>query len=82
MIIDQWFRDAGHAPRAGMELGGVEAIKEMVAAGLGCSILPAMAVTGPGQHPELPSTCCTCGPKERWRWSCVVTSRSTRPCAR
>jgi DNA-binding transcriptional LysR family regulator len=36
-----------------MELGSVEAIKEMVAAGLGCSILPAMAVTGPGQHPGL-----------------------------
>ncbi|WP_411878750.1 LysR family transcriptional regulator [Polaromonas sp. YR568] len=53
VIIDQWFRDAGHAPKPVMELGSVEAIKEMVAAGLGCSILPAMAVTGPGQHPEL-----------------------------
>jgi DNA-binding transcriptional LysR family regulator len=53
VIIDQWFRDAGHAPKPIMELGSVEAIKEMVAAGLGCSILPAMAVTGPGQHPEL-----------------------------
>lgn len=53
VVIDQWFRDAGHAPKPIMELGSVEAIKEMVAAGLGCSILPAMAVTGPGQHPEL-----------------------------
>ena len=53
VIIDQWFRDAGHVPKPVMELGSVEAIKEMVAAGLGCSILPAMAVTGPGQHPEL-----------------------------
>jgi DNA-binding transcriptional LysR family regulator len=53
VVIDQWFRDAGHAPKPVMELGSVEAIKEMVAAGLGCSILPAMAVTGPGQHPEL-----------------------------
>jgi len=53
VIIDQWFRDAGHAPKPVMELGSVEAIKEMVAAGLGCSILPAMAVTGAGQHPEL-----------------------------
>jgi DNA-binding transcriptional LysR family regulator len=53
VIIDQWFRDAGHTPKPVMELGSVEAIKEMVAAGLGCSILPAMAVTGPGQHPEL-----------------------------
>jgi DNA-binding transcriptional LysR family regulator len=53
VIIDQWFQDAGHAPKPIMELGSVEAIKEMVAAGLGCSILPAMAVTGPGQHAEL-----------------------------
>lgn len=53
VVIDQWFRDAGHAPKPIMELGSVEAIKEMVAAGLGCSILPAMAVTGAGQHPEL-----------------------------
>jgi DNA-binding transcriptional LysR family regulator len=53
VIIDQWFREAGHAPKPVMELGSVEAIKEMVAAGLGCSILPAMAVTGPGQHPGL-----------------------------
>lgn len=45
-IIDQWFGQAGLAPRPVMELGSVEAIKEMVAAGLGCSILPSMAVTG------------------------------------
>ena len=36
-----------------MELGSVEAMKEMVAAGLGYGIVPRMAMTGRGAHPEL-----------------------------
>ncbi|MFD2261597.1 LysR family transcriptional regulator [Lacibacterium aquatile] len=43
-VIDDWFAKAGHAPRPVMELGSVEAIKELVGAGLGYTILPAMAV--------------------------------------
>lgn len=43
-VIDDWFAAAGHAPRPIMELGSVEAIKELVGAGLGYTILPAMAV--------------------------------------
>ena len=36
-----------------MELGSVEAMKEMVAAGLGYGIVPRMAMTGRGAHPDL-----------------------------
>lgn len=43
-VIDQWFRAAGELVRPGMELGNIEAIKKMVEAGLGVSIIPEMAV--------------------------------------
>ncbi len=45
-LVDAWFLAAGLSPRPAMELGSVEAIKEMVGAGLGCSVLPAMALAG------------------------------------
>ncbi|HTN98594.1 MAG TPA: LysR substrate-binding domain-containing protein [Nordella sp.] len=43
-LIDQWFRQSGEMAKPGMELGNIEAIKKMVGAGLGPSIVPAMAV--------------------------------------
>lgn len=43
-LIDDWFLQAGLRPKPTMELGSIEAIKEMVAAGLGFGIVPAMAV--------------------------------------
>lgn len=43
-IGDEWFAQAGLSPKPVMSLGSVEAIKELVKAGLGCSILPEMAV--------------------------------------
>ncbi len=43
-IIDRWFAAGGIAPRPAMELGSVEAIKEMVGVGMGCAVLPSMAV--------------------------------------
>jgi DNA-binding transcriptional LysR family regulator len=43
-ISDQWFARGRVAPRPIMELGSVEAIKELVWAGLGCAVLPRMAV--------------------------------------
>jgi DNA-binding transcriptional LysR family regulator len=43
-ISDEWFRQAGITVRPAMTLGSVEAIKEMVRAGLGCAVLPLMAV--------------------------------------
>jgi DNA-binding transcriptional LysR family regulator len=52
-IVDDWLRRGGHASPPVMEFDSVEAIKEMVAAGLGVAILPKMAVTGRGHHAEL-----------------------------
>ncbi|MCC7274682.1 MAG: LysR family transcriptional regulator [Alphaproteobacteria bacterium] len=43
-LVDAWFLRAGLTPKPVMELGSVEAIKELVGAGLGCSVLPRMAV--------------------------------------
>lgn len=46
-LIDGWFAAGGQAPKPGMELDSVEAIKQLVGAGLGCSVLPGMAVATP-----------------------------------
>ena len=43
-ITDEWLAASGVALQPVMSLGSVEAIKALVAAGLGCAILPAMAV--------------------------------------
>lgn len=43
-IVDDWFRRGGAAPRVSMELGDIEAIKRLVAAGLGWSVTSAVAV--------------------------------------
>jgi DNA-binding transcriptional LysR family regulator len=43
-IADEWFRQGGISLRPAMSLGSVEAIKELVRAGLGCAVLPSMAV--------------------------------------
>lgn len=45
-VIDAWFLAGGRQPRPAMELGNVEAIKNLVAAGLGRSILPLVTVAG------------------------------------
>ncbi|VVE76215.1 LysR family transcriptional regulator [Pandoraea anapnoica] len=44
LLIDEWFLQAGLRVRPVMALGSIEAIKEMVAAGLGYSIVPKMSV--------------------------------------
>ncbi|MGV1793753.1 LysR family transcriptional regulator [Rhizobium sp. A37_96] len=41
---NEWFEEAGIRPEPAMEFGSVEAIKELVAAGLGWSVLPEMAL--------------------------------------
>lgn len=46
-LIDGWFQRAGVEARPVMQLGSIEAIKRMVAAGLGYSIIPRMAVEAP-----------------------------------
>ncbi|WP_282607734.1 LysR family transcriptional regulator [Pelagibius sp. Alg239-R121] len=43
-IVDKWFARSGVELKPVMALGSVEAIKELVAAGLGCAVLPRMAV--------------------------------------
>jgi DNA-binding transcriptional LysR family regulator len=50
-IIDEWFRRAGVVPKPVMELGNVEAIKELVGAGLGCGMLPLLALRNPASGP-------------------------------
>jgi DNA-binding transcriptional LysR family regulator len=46
-LIEHWFAAAGLMPKPGMELDSVEAIKQLVGAGLGCSVLPGMALATP-----------------------------------
>lgn len=46
-LIDGWFAASGQVPKPGMELDSVEAIKQLVGAGLGCSVLPGMALATP-----------------------------------
>lgn len=43
-IFDQWVARAGVELKPVMALGSVEAIKELVGAGLGCAVLPRMAL--------------------------------------
>jgi DNA-binding transcriptional LysR family regulator len=43
-IVDKWFAGGNVSLNPIMSLGSVEAIKAMVEAGLGCSVLPSMAV--------------------------------------
>lgn len=52
-LVDTWLGQSGRVPAAAMELDSVEAIKAVVAAGLGCALLPCMALTGQGHHPDL-----------------------------
>ncbi len=49
-IIDRWFEQSGVSLQPVMSLGSVEAIKELVRAGLGWAILPAMSVRDPEQR--------------------------------
>lgn len=59
-VIDQWFRAGGELAKPAMQLGNIEAIKKMVGAGLGSSIIPQLAVGPEGEglkirnlHPDL-----------------------------
>lgn len=52
-IVDQWLARAGVSLRPLMSLGSVEAIKGMVRAGLGCAVLPGMALSDREARREL-----------------------------
>jgi len=45
--LDEWFLASGIHPKPVMELASVEAIKELVGAGLGWSVMPRMAAPAP-----------------------------------
>ncbi len=45
-VIEGWFRHGGLRVKPAMAVDNVEAIKEMVGVGLGCSVLPGVAVAG------------------------------------
>jgi DNA-binding transcriptional LysR family regulator len=51
--VDDWFMRAGLALKPVMELGSVEAIKKLVEAGLGCGVLPRMAITADDRRGRL-----------------------------
>ena len=44
LLLDQWATRAGVSLKPVMELGSVEAIKEVVGAGLGCGVIPRLAL--------------------------------------
>jgi len=52
-VIDDWFRRSRAVPRVVMDLGNGEAIKKMVAAGLGLSLVPTMSVQAEVRAGEL-----------------------------
>lgn len=54
-IVDTWFAQAGVRPTPIMDLGNVEAIKELVGAGLGCAILPSSAMRQPTKQTRFAS---------------------------
>ena len=53
LVADQWFFQGGVELKPKMALGSVEAIKRLVEAGLGCAILPAVAVREAGDRANL-----------------------------
>jgi DNA-binding transcriptional LysR family regulator len=49
-VLDEWALRAGIPLKSVMELGSVEAMKELTGAGLGCSVLPRMALRAKEQR--------------------------------
>ncbi|MBX3501003.1 MAG: LysR family transcriptional regulator [Alphaproteobacteria bacterium] len=60
-LTDAWFTRAGVHPTPVMDLGNVEAIKQLVAAGLGVAVLPGSAIRRRGER--LPITTHTLSPR-------------------
>ena len=52
-IVDEWFARAGVTMTPVMDLGSVEAIKELVGAGLGWAVLPGTAIRKTGERVPL-----------------------------
>lgn len=77
-LIDGWFAAAGLAPKPGMELDSVEAIKQLVGAGLGCSVLPGMALATPDARKGLE----VCTLKPRLTRQLALVLRRDKPLSR
>lgn len=69
-LQDAWFERAGVMAKPAMELGSVGAMKELIAAGLGCGLLPRMAVTGRGERADL--TIRPLNPRLTRHWAMVL----------
>ena len=52
-IVDRWFARAGVALKPAMEMGNTEALRQLVAAGVGYAILPTSAVDSAGDGQEI-----------------------------
>ncbi|RVT92010.1 LysR family transcriptional regulator [Rhodovarius crocodyli] len=50
-LVDRWFLENGHGATPAMEFDSIAAIRELVAAGLGCAIVPGLAARV--AHPDL-----------------------------
>lgn len=74
-LIDHWFKLRGLKPQPIMELGSIEAIKQMVSAGLGVSIVPQLAI-GAAQPVNALQTCSLNPPLER---QLAVVLRQDKP---
>lgn len=77
-LIDDWFAGAGLVPKPGMELDSVEAIKQLVGAGLGCSVLPGMALATPEARRGLS----VCALKPRLSRQLALVLRRDKPLTR
>jgi DNA-binding transcriptional LysR family regulator len=53
LVLDQWAVRAGVSLKPVMELASVEAIKEVVGAGLGCGVVPRMALRKSSSRPSV-----------------------------
>jgi DNA-binding transcriptional LysR family regulator len=74
-IVDQWCARAGVSLKPVMELGSVEAIKELVGAGLGYGVLPAMAVSNARKRGDLVISSLT---PRLWRSLAIVLRRDRK----
>lgn len=74
-IIDKWFAHGGVKPEPIMALGNVEAIKELVAADLGCAIIPSLALRHKTEHRDIITRSLT---PRHYRQLAVVIRRDKR----
>lgn len=80
LAIDRWFAAAGVQVKPVMELSSVEAMKPLVGAGLGCSVMPRMALAA-----SVPATAASIGYaplQPRLRRTLALVLRRDKPLSR